>query len=80
MLVIYMVTSFMIWTAFRLISGVIDKVKLEAFDKQLGAMFGFAKGVLAVRGDHVFCRDAAAAGPGRDDRRLAVGPVHRGAS
>jgi membrane protein required for colicin V production len=46
MLVIYMVTSFMIWTAFRLISGVIDKVKLEAFDKQLGAMFGFAKGVL----------------------------------
>jgi membrane protein required for colicin V production len=24
----------------------IDKVKLEAFDKQLGAMFGFAKGVL----------------------------------
>ncbi len=46
MLVIYAVTSFMIWTAFRLVSGVIDKVKLEAFDKQLGAMFGFAKGVL----------------------------------
>jgi membrane protein required for colicin V production len=46
MLVIYMVTSFMIWTAFRLISGAIDKVKLEAFDKQLGALFGFAKGVL----------------------------------
>jgi len=46
MLVIYMVTSFMIWTAFRLVSGVIDKVKLETFDKQLGAMFGFAKGVL----------------------------------
>jgi len=46
MLVIYIVTSFMIWTAFRLVSGVIDKVKLEAFDKQLGAMFGFAKGVL----------------------------------
>lgn len=46
MLAIYIVTSFMIWTAFRLISGVIDKVKLEAFDKQLGAMFGFFKGVL----------------------------------
>lgn len=46
MLAIYIVTSFMIWTAFRLISGAIDKVKLEAFDKQLGAMFGFAKGVL----------------------------------
>jgi len=46
MLVIYMVASFMIWTAFRLVSGLIDKVRLEAFDKQLGAMFGFAKGVL----------------------------------
>jgi membrane protein required for colicin V production len=46
MLAIYCLTSFMIWTAFRLVSGVIDKVKLEAFDKQLGAMFGFAKGVL----------------------------------
>ena len=77
MLVIYIVTSFIIWTVFRLVSGVIDKVRLEAFDKQLGAMFGFAKGVLLVRGDHVLCRDAAAAGPGRDDRRLAVGPVHR---
>jgi len=46
MLAIYCVTSFMIWTAFRLVSGAIDKVRLEAFDKQLGAMFGFAKGVL----------------------------------
>jgi len=46
MLAIYIVTSFIIWTAFRLVSGVIDKVKLEAFDKQLGAMFGLAKGVL----------------------------------
>lgn len=46
MLAIYCVTSFMIWTAFRLVSGLIDKVKLDAFDKQLGAMFGFAKGVL----------------------------------
>lgn len=46
MLAIYIVTSFMIWTAFRLISNVIDKVKLEAFDKQLGALIGFAKGVL----------------------------------
>jgi membrane protein required for colicin V production len=46
MLVIYVVTSFIIWTLFRLVSGVIDKVRLEAFDRQLGAMFGFAKGVL----------------------------------
>lgn len=46
MLVIYIVTSFIIWTLFRLVSGVIDKVRLESFDKQLGAVFGFAKGVL----------------------------------
>jgi membrane protein required for colicin V production len=35
-----------IWTVFRLISGAIDKVRLESFDRQLGAMFGLAKGVL----------------------------------
>lgn len=46
MLVIYMATSFVIWTLFRFISGVIDRVKLESFDRQMGAIFGFAKGVL----------------------------------
>ena len=46
MLAIYMGTSFVIWTLFRLVSGVIDKVKLESFDRQMGALFGFAKGVL----------------------------------
>jgi membrane protein required for colicin V production len=46
MLVIYIVTSFVIWTLFRLVSGAIDKVRLESFDRQMGAMFGFAKGVL----------------------------------
>ncbi|MEX0641909.1 MAG: CvpA family protein [Pirellulales bacterium] len=46
MLVIYIVTSFIVWTLFRLISGAIDKVKLESFDSQLGAMVGAAKGVL----------------------------------
>jgi membrane protein required for colicin V production len=46
MLVIYVATSFVIWSMFRLVSGAIDKVRLESFDRQLGAMFGFAKGVL----------------------------------
>jgi membrane protein required for colicin V production len=46
MLVIYIVTSFVIWTLFRLVSGAIDKVKLESFDSQMGALFGAAKGVL----------------------------------
>jgi len=46
MLAIYIATSFAIWTIFRLVSGAIDKVKLEAFDRQIGALFGLAKGVL----------------------------------
>ena len=46
MLVIYMATSFVIWSLFRIVSGVIDRVKLESFDRQMGAIFGFAKGVL----------------------------------
>ncbi len=46
MLAIYVGSSFVIWTLFRFVSGAIDKVRLEAFDKQLGAIFGFAKGVL----------------------------------
>jgi membrane protein required for colicin V production len=46
MLAIYVGTSFIIWTLFRFVSGVIDKVRLESFDRQLGGMFGFAKGVM----------------------------------
>jgi membrane protein required for colicin V production len=46
MLLIYMATSFFIWSMFRFVSSVIDRVKLEYFDRQMGAIFGFAKGVL----------------------------------
>jgi len=46
MLVIYMVTSFIIWNLFRMVSGLLDRVKLNAFDHQMGAMIGLAKGVL----------------------------------
>jgi membrane protein required for colicin V production len=46
MAAIYVGTSFFIWTMFRFVSKAIDKVRLESFDKQLGAMIGFAKGVL----------------------------------
>jgi membrane protein required for colicin V production len=46
MLAIYIATSFVIWTIFRLVSGLIDQVKLEGFDRQMGAIFGLAKGVL----------------------------------
>jgi len=46
MLAIYIATSFVIWTIFRMVSGIIDRVKLDGFDHQMGAMIGFAKGVL----------------------------------
>src|SRR3954468_4146350 len=39
MLAIYIGTSLVIWTLFRFVSGVIDKVRLESFDRQLGGMF-----------------------------------------
>jgi membrane protein required for colicin V production len=46
MLVIYIATALVIWTLFRVVSGMIDRVKLVSFDRQLGAMVGLVKGVL----------------------------------
>jgi len=46
MLAIYVATSFVIWTLFRLVAGMIDRVKLDGFDHQIGALIGLAKGVL----------------------------------
>lgn len=46
MLTAYVVTSFVIWVLFRLVAKVIDRVQLKEFDRQLGGLFGFAKGVL----------------------------------
>jgi membrane protein required for colicin V production len=45
-LAVYVASSFVIWMLFRFVSGAINKVKLQSFDKQMGAIFGFAKGVL----------------------------------
>ncbi len=46
MLILYVATSFVIWLVFQLVRGVIDKAKLKDFDRQLGAVFGLAKGAL----------------------------------
>ena len=46
MLAIYIGTSFVIWMAFRLVAGLIDQVKLQSFDRQMGLLFGLAKGAL----------------------------------
>jgi membrane protein required for colicin V production len=50
MAAIYVGTSFIIWMLFRFVAGAIDKIKLESFDRQLGGIFGFAKGVLLCIG------------------------------
>lgn len=46
MLAIYVGTSFAIWMIFRGVAGAIDRVKLNEFDRQMGALIGFARGVL----------------------------------
>ena len=46
MLILYLGTSLAIWIGFRLVAGIIDRVKLQGFDHQAGGVFGFAKGVL----------------------------------
>ena len=46
MLILYLVTSLAVWLVFRLVAGAIDRVRLKEFDRQLGALFGLAKGCL----------------------------------
>jgi membrane protein required for colicin V production len=46
MFILYVLTSLAIWLLFRMISGVVERIKLKEFDRQMGAMFGLAKGLL----------------------------------
>jgi membrane protein required for colicin V production len=46
MLVLYLATSAAIWIVFHLVSGLLDRIHLRDFDRQLGAILGFAKGLL----------------------------------
>jgi membrane protein required for colicin V production len=46
MLVLYLLTSAAIWLLFRFVAGIIDRVRLKEFDRQAGALFGAAKGIL----------------------------------
>ena len=45
MLILYMACSLVIWSVFRQIHKLIDRVKLKDFDRQLGALFGLLKGM-----------------------------------
>ena len=46
MLILFIGTSLVIWILFRLIRGALDQAKLKEFDHHLGAIFGFAKGIV----------------------------------
>jgi membrane protein required for colicin V production len=46
MLLIYAVSSFGIWLVFRLMSSVIDSMRMRDFDRHMGAVIGFGKGAL----------------------------------
>ncbi len=46
MLGLFMVTSLIVWIGFRFVNGTIEKTGLEAFDMQMGGLFGLAKGFL----------------------------------
>ena len=46
MLVLYLITGVAIWLVFRVVAGVIDRVRLKEFDRQVGAIFGAAKGLV----------------------------------
>ena len=39
-------TSLAVWISFRFVAKIIDRVKLKEFDRQMGALFGAAKGLL----------------------------------
>jgi membrane protein required for colicin V production len=46
MLILFLITSLAVWLLFRFVAGFIDRLKLKEFDRQMGALFGVAKGVL----------------------------------
>jgi membrane protein required for colicin V production len=46
MLILFLGTGLIVWIGFNLVSELIERVKLKEFDRQLGAIFGAAKGVL----------------------------------
>jgi membrane protein required for colicin V production len=46
MAILYVGCSLGVWLAFRVIADWIDRVRLREFDRQIGALFGAAKGAL----------------------------------
>lgn len=46
MLIIFVLCSLVVWLVFQAIAKWLQKIRLEGFDRQMGAIFGLIKGVL----------------------------------
>ena len=46
MLVLYVLTSLVVWLIFHMVSNAINRVHLKEFDRQLGGVFGAIKGIV----------------------------------
>lgn len=46
MLILFLGTSLVVWLCFNFVSQAIEKMKLKEFDRQVGALLGFVKGVI----------------------------------
>ncbi len=46
MLILYIGTALIVWVLFRMVRGTIDRMRLKEFDRQIGFLFGLAKGGL----------------------------------
>jgi membrane protein required for colicin V production len=46
MLILFLGTGLVVWVGFNLVSEIMERVRLKEFDRQLGALFGAAKGVV----------------------------------
>jgi membrane protein required for colicin V production len=46
MLILFVIAAAAVWIIFHFISGLIDRIHMKDFDRQLGAIFGLLKGVL----------------------------------
>lgn len=46
MLVLFLGTSFTVWMVFQWLAGILDRLRLRDFDRQLGALFGLLKSLL----------------------------------
>ncbi|HEY1068095.1 MAG TPA: CvpA family protein, partial [Pirellulales bacterium] len=74
MLIIYAGSSLAIWMLFRVVAGVIDGIKLKEFDRQMGALVGFAKGVLICIA--ITCVAVTLLGPEQRDKIIASRSGH----